>query len=58
MFRSLILLSHLWKLITWLFISIFIRRHNFSVIDEKLTVKLLTSGIGLQKCYIDTDHAD
>lgn len=48
MFRSLILLSHLWKLITWLFIYIFIR-HHFFVIDEKLTLKLLTSGIGLQK---------
>lgn len=45
-------------LITWLFISIFIRHHNFFVFDEKLTVKLLASGIGLQKRSINTDHAD
>lgn len=37
-FRSLILLSYFWKFITWLFISIFIRDHNFFVADAKFTL--------------------
>lgn len=37
-FWSLILSNYLWKLITWLFISILIKVHNFFVADAKFSL--------------------